>query len=80
MRDGDAGTILRLLMVAGVKISAPSLDGVLVGTTLRVVNSDEERSAAIASRRRGKSLLSSMKREYASNPIQLAVSRLLQRS
>ena len=34
---------------AGVKISAPSLDGVLVGTTLRVVNSDEERSAAIAS-------------------------------
>ena len=33
---------------AGVKISAPSLDGVLVGTTLRVVNSDEERSAAIA--------------------------------
>ena len=34
---------------AGVKISAPSLDGVLVGTTLRVVNSDAERSAAIAS-------------------------------
>ena len=34
---------------AGVKISAPSLDGVLVGTTLRVVNSDEERDAAIAS-------------------------------
>ena len=34
---------------AGVKISAQSLDGVLVGTTLRVVNSDEERSAAIAS-------------------------------
>jgi len=34
---------------AGVKISAPSLDGVLVGTTLRVVNSDEERSVAIAS-------------------------------
>jgi translation initiation factor 5B len=34
---------------AGVKISAPSLEGVLVGTTLRVVNSDEERSAAIAS-------------------------------
>ena len=34
---------------AGVKISAPSLDGVLVGTTLRVVNSDEERNAAIAS-------------------------------
>ena len=33
---------------AGVKISAPSLDGVLVGTTLRVVNSDEERNAAIA--------------------------------
>ena len=33
---------------AGVKISAPSLDGVLVGTTLRVVNSDQERSAAIA--------------------------------
>ena len=33
---------------AGVKISAPSLEGVLVGTTLRVVNSDEERSAAIA--------------------------------
>ena len=33
---------------AGVKISAPSLDGVLVGTTLRVVNSDEDRSAAIA--------------------------------
>ena len=33
---------------AGVKISAPSLDGVLVGTTLRVVNSDVERSAAIA--------------------------------
>ena len=32
---------------AGVKISAPSLDGVLVGTTLRVVSSDEERSAAI---------------------------------
>ena len=34
---------------AGVKISAPSLEGVLVGTTLRVVNSDEERSSAIAS-------------------------------
>ena len=34
---------------AGVKISAPSLDGVLVGTTLRVVNSDAERSAAIES-------------------------------
>ena len=34
---------------AGVKISAPSLEGVLVGTTLRVVNSDEERTAAIAS-------------------------------
>ena len=34
---------------AGVKISAPLLEGVLVGTTLRVVNSDEERSAAIAS-------------------------------
>ena len=33
---------------AGVKISAPSLDGVLVGTTLRVVNSDEERRAAIS--------------------------------
>ena len=33
---------------AGVKISAPSLEGVLVGTTLRVVNSDEERNAAIA--------------------------------
>ena len=33
---------------AAVKNSAPSLDGVLVGTTLRVVNSDEERSAAIA--------------------------------
>ena len=33
---------------AGVKISAPSLEGVLVGTTLRVVSSDEERDAAIA--------------------------------
>tara|TARA_Y100001954_G_scaffold13884_1_gene13261 strand:+ start:266 stop:1933 length:1668 start_codon:yes stop_codon:yes gene_type:complete len=33
---------------AGVKISAPLLDGVLVGTTLRVVNSNEERRVAIA--------------------------------
>ena len=33
---------------AGVKISAPSLEGVLVGTTLRVVSSDEERDAAMA--------------------------------
>ena len=33
---------------AGVKISAPSLEGVLVGTTLRVVNSDEDRAAAMA--------------------------------
>ena len=32
---------------AGVKISAPSLEGVLVGTALRVVNSDEERAAAM---------------------------------
>tara|TARA_B100000287_G_scaffold357591_1_gene348937 strand:+ start:2173 stop:3951 length:1779 start_codon:yes stop_codon:yes gene_type:complete len=32
---------------AGVKISAPSLEGVLVGTTLRVVGSDEEREAAL---------------------------------
>jgi len=33
---------------AGVKISAPSLEEVLVGTTLRVVNSDEERAGAMA--------------------------------
>ena len=32
---------------AGVKISAPSLEGVLVGTTLRVVSSEEERRSAI---------------------------------
>ncbi len=32
---------------AGVKISAPSLEGVLVGTTLRVVGSDDEREAAL---------------------------------
>ncbi|MAK32414.1 MAG: translation initiation factor IF-2, partial [Acidiferrobacter sp.] len=32
---------------AGVKISAPSLEGVLVGTTLRVVNSEEERREAM---------------------------------
>ena len=32
---------------AGVKISAPSLEGVLVGTTLRVVSSEEERGSAI---------------------------------
>ncbi len=32
---------------AGIKISAPSLDGVLVGTTLRVVNSEEEKAAAM---------------------------------
>jgi len=32
---------------AGVKISAPSLEGVLVGTTLRVVCSEEERLAAM---------------------------------
>ena len=32
---------------AGIKISAPSLDGVLVGTTLRVVGDDNERKAAI---------------------------------
>ena len=32
---------------AGVKISAPSLEGVLVGTTLRVVNSEEEKEAAV---------------------------------
>jgi len=33
---------------AGVKISAPSLEGVLVGTTLRVVCSDEEKEIAMA--------------------------------
>lgn len=32
---------------AGVKISAPSLEGVLVGTTLRVVNSDKSRDVAL---------------------------------
>ena len=50
MRDaGDRGDNTEAAYAAaGVKISAPSLDGVLVGTTLRVVNSDEERSAAIA--------------------------------
>ena len=36
-----------VLAAAGVKISAPSLEGVLVGTTLRVVGSDEEREAAL---------------------------------
>ena len=33
---------------SGLKISAPDLDSVLAGTTLRVVNSDEEREAAIS--------------------------------
>jgi translation initiation factor 5B len=33
---------------AGIKISAPSLEGVLVGTTLRVVSSDEEKDIAMA--------------------------------
>ncbi len=32
---------------AGIKISAPSLDGVLVGTTLRVVSSEDERASAM---------------------------------
>ncbi|HJM18090.1 MAG TPA: translation initiation factor IF-2 [Candidatus Thalassarchaeaceae archaeon] len=32
---------------AGIKISAPSLGGILVGTTLRVVNSPESRDTAI---------------------------------
>tara|TARA_B100000959_G_scaffold274955_1_gene327560 strand:- start:10995 stop:12818 length:1824 start_codon:yes stop_codon:yes gene_type:complete len=32
---------------AGIKISAPSLEGVLVGTTLRVVNSDDSRKTAL---------------------------------
>ena len=33
---------------SGLKISAPDLDGVLAGTTLRVVHSDSERSEALA--------------------------------
>ena len=33
---------------SGLKISAPDLDNVLAGTTLRVVNSDEEREGAIS--------------------------------
>ena len=33
---------------SGLKISAPDLDNVLAGTTLRVVNSDEEREDAIS--------------------------------
>ena len=33
---------------SGLKISAPDLDNVLAGTTLRVVNSDEERESAIS--------------------------------
>ncbi len=33
---------------SGLKISAPDLDNVLAGTTLRVVNSDEEREEAIS--------------------------------
>ena len=33
---------------SGLKISAPDLDNVLAGTTLRVVHTDEERSEAIA--------------------------------
>ena len=33
---------------AGVKISAPDLEGVLAGTTLRVVHSDAERTEALA--------------------------------
>ena len=32
---------------AGIKISAPSLDRVLVGTTLRVVSTEEERKEAM---------------------------------
>ena len=32
---------------AGIKISAPSLEGVLVGTTLRVVGNDDEKKAAM---------------------------------
>ena len=33
---------------AGLKISAPDLDGVLAGTTMRVVTNDEERAAALS--------------------------------
>ena len=33
---------------SGLKISAPDLDNVLAGTTLRVVNSEEEREEAIS--------------------------------
>ncbi len=36
---------------AGVKISAPDLEGVLAGTTLRVVHSDAERAEALAAAR-----------------------------
>jgi len=50
MRDaGDRWSAAEeVVAAAGIKISAPSLGGVLVGTSLRVVDSEESKESAIA--------------------------------
>ncbi len=50
MRDaGDRwDTIDHVVAAAGLKLAAPELEGVLAGTTLRVISDDESRESAIA--------------------------------